>query len=744
MTSTLVFQFPLGWEAGLPLVVLLTGYAVWRQRRRGVSCGRTALLAALRLAPLLGLVFLVARPIWYTREPPAAANRPVVLLVDRSESMSLEESGRTRYEQTLSFLRERLLPALKAASLPVQAFLFDHAVEGADGPKLAGAAPKGKRTNLAGAIAQSFSAANQPPLAIVALTDGIVNESDDNTRALTELVEAHVPFIGVGVGTDQGVRTLSLRDVEAPAIVPTKTAFRISAMLEMMNTDDLPPFEVVLLRDGQVIQKKTVAAGKGSRTWLESFQLTEEKQGLRNYTVQLLPPELPALKCINLLANTAVRISDEKELRVLYIQGALTWDYKFISLALHNDQTIKVTGLTRTSKQSVFRQNVESAGELLNGFPETLEELAPFRVVVLSNLRPADFTTAQQAVLARFCGEMGGGLLMIGGPATFDSSWQSTRLEQLLPVVFSANAGVVGLDRPFHLQLTEDALQHPVFQIAENQSPRESWAQLPTFTQYGRVDAGKPGAQIWALHQSDEGPRGRRILMASQRYGAGLSAVITIQNFWRWRLARDTEPQAFDRFWRQLFRFLSEVGRQDVAIHLADQDLRPQMDVRVVLEKQPNPKNLTDSNRKYFARAEDSEKKLLQEEAVDLEPLHPVDFKFHAEKPGIYTVTVADVNKVPVSTKPIEVRDINVEFQNTGRDMETLRQWASVSDGLAVKIEDCPDASDLVSQIKAKIEQVRQGKQTRRPVGVNAWMLGLVVGCLGAEWMLRKRWGIES
>ena len=121
---------------------------------------------------------------------------------------------------------------------------------------------------------------------------------------------------------------------------------------------------------------------------------------------------------------------------MLYIQGALTWDYKFISLALRNDQTIKLTGLTRTSKQSVFRQNVESAGELMNGFPTSLEELAPFRVVVLSNLRPADLTPAQQEVLARFCGELGGGVLMIGGPATFDGSWQSSRLEQLLPVVF--------------------------------------------------------------------------------------------------------------------------------------------------------------------------------------------------------------------------------------------------------------------------------------------------------------------
>jgi hypothetical protein len=74
--------------------------------------------------------------------------------------------------------------------------------------------------------------------------------------------------------------------------------------------------------------------------------------------------------------------------------------------------------------------------------------------------------------------------------------------------------------------------------------------------------------------------------------------------------------------------------------------------------------------------------------------------------------------------------------------MESLHQWASVSDGLAFKVEDCPNPSDLVAQIKAKLEQVRQGKHMRQPIGVNAWMLVIVAGCLGAEWLLRKKWNL--
>jgi uncharacterized membrane protein len=741
MLAAIQFDFPWAFVAIFVIAAALVWSAL-QLRKRSFNKRQIAILLVLRAMPFLTILFLAARPNWFTKEPPDSKSRSVVLLMDRSESMALEENNSTRYQKAVDFLRGRLLPALKSTGLPVRAMLFDRAVEPAEGDRLASTTPKGDRTNLGGAIAEAMNESGQRPLAVIALTDGIANENADNTRALTSLVEAGVPFIGVGFGSDQGVCTLSLRSVEAPSTVSPKTAFSISSQLEVMNADDLPAFDLVLFRDGQVAQKRSVQAGKGSRTWLENFQVSEEKEGAHTYSVQLFPPASSSLKCVNVLGNASVKITNDKELRILYVQGALTWDYKFISLALRSDQTIKLTGLTRTSKQSVFRQNVENAGELVNGFPNSLDELAPFRVVVLSNLRPADLTTAQQDILARFCSEVGGGVIMIGGSGTFDGSWQGTRLEQLLPVIVSPNFGVQGLDRPFRMQLTDEALQHPVFQIVDNKTSAEAWGQLPTFTQYGRVDGAKPGAHVWAVHQTDDGPHGRRILMASQRYGAGLSAVLCIQNFWRWRLARDSEPQQFDRFWRQFFRFLGDVGRQDVSIHVAEQELRPDMDVRITLEKQPNPKIAAETSRKFFVRVEDKDKNVLRDESVELEPLHAVDLSFHAAKAGVYTVSVSDSMKVPASSRQIEIRDLNLEFQDTARNMETLRQWAAVSDGLALKAEECPDATDLVRSITGKIEESKKNKQQRHPIGLNAWVLTFVLGTLGTEWLLRKKWGL--
>lgn len=737
----LTFDFHPAWQIGLPLVVAALAFSAWSLLRRGCARARTCGLTALRGVALGALIFLACRPTWVSKDDPSKnASRSVVLLMDRSESMSVEEGDRTRYQQALEFARDSLLPAMKSANLPVQAMLFAEDAEPADGATLNTTRPKGRRTNLGGGIAKAVSSMPMPPYAVIALTDGIANEGTDNTKGLSALVESRVPFIGVGFGSDTGARTLSLRMVDAPTTVSTNTLFRVCAELEMASADEIPPFDLVLLREGRAVQKKTVKPGKGSRQWLESFQLAETEEGVRQFTIQFLPPSAPGLKCASTMASATVQVSSEKDLRVLYVQGALTWDYKFAIWALRGDPAIKLTGMTRTSKQSVFRQNVESADELAHGFPTSLKEMAPFRIVVLANLTPTDLSPDQQELLARFCGELGGGILMIGGPGTFNSMWQGSRLEQVLPVTFAASQGVLGLDRPFRLRPTPEALQHPVFQVASERATREAWEQVPTFAQYGRVDAAKPGAQVWMEHPSEEGPRGRRILMASQRFGAGLSAVICVQNLWRWRLAKDSDPQHFDRFWRQLLRFLGEASRQEVSVHLADQDLRPQMDVQIAVEKKPTATDAPGVKQKYSMRVANEEKQVVSDQILELVPGRALNTSFRAEKAGLYAITVEDAQKKPAASRTVEIRDFNLEFRDTARNMESLRQWASLSDGLALKMEECPSGETLVAQIKQKVEQSRRAKPLRRPAGVNGWLLALVAGCLDCEWMLRKKW----
>src|SRR5579883_394172 len=716
MNTRLAFELPDVWVFGLPLALSLLLFVAWRQSRRGLVARRIALLIFLRFAAFIGLLFLLARPARFHQQALNVPSRPVLVLLDRSESMSLKESDTTRFARATEFLSRRLLPALKSANVAVHCMVFDQNVQEVTDSEIAATLPNGKRTDLGAAIAQAIGGSSQPPLAVIALTDGAANCDIENERALSVLLEAGTPFIGVGFGEDRGVQTLSLRKWSGPVSAAPRIGFSLTAELEVVNADQRTSCELLLFRDGRLLQSKTLQIEKGGATRTESFQVSEEAAGIHNYSVQLVPPNLPNLTCVNTKADTSVRISDSRDLRVLYVQGALTWEYKFINLALHKDPNVKITGLTRTSEQSVFRQNIEGTGELVNGFPTSLDQLTPFRVVVLSNLRPQDLSSPQQELLARFCSELGGGILMIGGASTFDRAWQNTRLEQLLPVLLAADSRPVRTNA-FRPQLTAEALQCPIFRLTPSEDVARTWNRLPLFDQYARVGDAKLGAQVWMVRPDDDsGPGG--ILMASQRYGAGISAAVCLQNFWRWRLAKDTETEQFDRFWRQLFRWLGDSSRDEVSIEVADQELRPEQDVHLVVERRLSPQNSGDSPRNFIVQVRDGRNQLVQEETVELQTGHPVEFRFRAARPDLYSVTITDPAKVVVAARPVEVRDLNVELVQTARNMETLRQWASMSDGLAFKAEECPRADDLVAQIKAKVRQVQTAQQTRQVVGL--------------------------
>jgi uncharacterized membrane protein len=754
--TRLTFQLPLAFQIALAFssaALLLGAWSCWRRR---IPLARAAALLSLRGVALAAISFLCGWPVRQT-ETAGVVRQAVAVLIDRSESMALAGAGATRYEQALAFARDQLLPALERAGLAVDLYLFAEASERVDPPALRGSAPRGRETNLAAAIARAAGDGAPPPLAVVALTDGAANQPDQGGHALSALTGLGVPFIGVGFGSDRGTPTLALRRLDAPAEAAPGSELTLTAQLEATGIGEEMTFELVLMRDGRLRDTQTVRH-RGSGPFTHRFTVRDTEEGEHRYEVRLVPPDVPTLHSPATAAQAAVRVVKEPELRVLYVQGALTWDYKFIAVALRDDPALRLTGLTRTADRSLFRQNVESAQELLDGFPATIEQLAPFRVVVLSGLRPADLSPAQQELLVRFSSELGGGVLVIGGAATFEQGWRGSRLEDLLPVVFAGDPGVVGLDQPFHLQVTAEALDHPLFRISDSAPAAAAlWRGLPAFSHYGRVDAVKPGAEIWMKHPSDEGPTGRRVLMAIQRYGAGLTAALMVDGLWRWRLAKDAEPAAYDRFWRQLLRHLGSAGAAEVAISFDGDAPRPQSDVRVSLERQRRPANVAGGPDPFEVRVErvsdvpgteagspaGAAAEPVLTHRVELVPARPVDVSFRADHTGLYRVSVHGAGGRLVALRTIEVRNTNVELVQTARDMEHLRQWAAASNGLALPAEECQTGRALVDRIRRKADDPQRRPQPSRPVGFDAWMLSALLLLLGAEWLLRKAWGLR-
>ena len=124
MIAQIVLENAWAWGIGLPLVLAVVLLYVRVNRRQSDGWLRNGMLAGSRLLALLILVLLVSRPVRVLPETEQAARDRIAVLIDRSESMSLESENGNRWRQAVEFLRSDFLPAVKSAGLNVDAYLF--------------------------------------------------------------------------------------------------------------------------------------------------------------------------------------------------------------------------------------------------------------------------------------------------------------------------------------------------------------------------------------------------------------------------------------------------------------------------------------------------------------------------------------------------------------------------------------------------------------------------------------------
>jgi hypothetical protein len=138
-----------------------------------------------------------------------------------------------------------------------------------------------------------------------------------------------------------------------------------------------------------------------------------------------------------------------------------------------------------------------------------------------------------------------------------------------------------------------------------------------------------------------------------------------------------------------------------------------------------------------------AEKKSVLQQRVELAPGQSVETSFPADQPGVYHVAVQDQANQVLATGVVEIRDIEREFVQTARNMESLSQWAEVSGGACWPAEQLLDAEQVLNTLQSAGAQPGRAQPLRYPAGVNGWVLGLLLGCLCGEWILRKRWGLS-
>jgi len=218
---------------------------------------------------------------------------------------------------------------------------------------------------------------------------------------------------------------------------------------------------VVELREGtRVLGTKTVALAQG--TTLVPIDVTFEQPGARVVEAVLAAPGDPL--AVNNRLRAEVRVGSRA--RVLYVEGAPA-SARYLENAL---------------TQSGF--DVTTGGPAL--LPQRQDALAPFDVVILSDLPRQAIPDAAMTALAGWVERDGGGLLVAGGESVFGEGsptgppgYRKTELERLTPVTFERKdepevALIIVLDKSWsmagqQMELCKAAAQAAIDVMADEQ-----------------------------------------------------------------------------------------------------------------------------------------------------------------------------------------------------------------------------------------------------------------------------------
>lgn len=413
----------IGWHR--PEAFLLALAVLLLLRGRLVHARR--LVTALRGLVLLALTAVLAEPWLALGEP----GRDLILVVDRSRSMpgdalaTVQELAEVATKQRQAGDRIGLVTFAKDAAVelaPSEAFRFQPPVRNLDGDG----------TDLARGLQKALALVPPGRRATLLLVSDGENTGADAAAVARDALRLRVQIDARAIRRTGGL-DLAVEDVAAPGQVAAAEPFQFSAWVRADVAAEVP---VRLLRDGVVIAegKRTLRAGANRL----SFRDRVVEPGVHRYEVEVASPDDRVLE--NNRARAVVRVTGP--FRVLCVTPRGREDR-----------------LTRSLRAAGIEVVVAAAASA----PLQLDALDGFGAVVLEDVPAEDLAGNAMVELARWVRDLGGGLLMTGGGASFGpGGYHRSRIEDVLPVSMEireeqrkhALAMAIALDRSGSMAMT--------------------------------------------------------------------------------------------------------------------------------------------------------------------------------------------------------------------------------------------------------------------------------------------------
>jgi hypothetical protein len=435
----------------------------------------------------------------------------------------------------------------------------------------------------------------------------------------------------------------------------------------------------------------------------------------------------------------SVRVVDRK-IKVLFIENAPRWEFKFLQPALLRDRRIEANFLLVQADPKV----AQSGPPFLPEFPATREKFfeGRYNVVILGDV-PASYLGREHMEWIRDFVQNRGGLIVVAGRQHMPSDYENTPLAEVLPVEFRPQRPAIDSEvrtQEFAPTLTEAGLRSEMLALGDTpEESHEVWQQkLPGFHWQYPLTKLRPGAQALVVN-----PRARMgdqpmPVLATHYYGRGQVLFLGSDETWRWRW--NHQDKYFVRFWGQVLyqaglpsllgdsakrvqaaleRSQAVLGQPgSVFVRLLDRDYGPRKDAQV------------EATLEYMDARPGQEK--LRKVMLQAIPARPGEYRalLTHDRPGRFELRVSNPD---VNTFAFQVElPPRHELAESGLAERPLRDMAAASGGRFYREEDLHRLPDDI--------ELRKATFTRRQE-VLLWgplTMILFVGLITAEWLVRK------
>src|SRR5580765_1054706 len=742
------FAYPLPWWLAVILAAAVGAvvYAEYRRPLSPLTPLQRGVLVGLRVLALAAVVLFVFRPIAVL--PPTGSRDAIVpVLVDVSRSMRIADAdGQTRLARANALLKTELGPPL---TTHFKTELYGVG-DGMAPAHLDGFSADARRTDLSGALASVRERyRGQRVAGIVVISDGAdtgAGQADPNSST-----SSGPPVFAVGVGSPDGPRDREVLGVTAgdPRLDHASVDLHVSVVSSGFGR---APFSLRVLANGQLLDTRHLVPSADGSPIDQVFTVSPDPLNATVYTAEIPRDEAEAVGENNsrsLLVSPAGR-----KRRLLLVEGAPGFEHSFMSRALSADPGLEVDSVTRKGKNGEGQDTffVQAGGgrssNLTFGFPATREQLFAYDALVVANIEGDFFSRAQLKMAADFVAERGGGLLVLGGRSFAQRGLAGSPLEEVLPVELNdrrggglVRAALNAEDMPPHnrVVLTAEGEAHPIMRIGGSpEETRKMWSALPALAASAPLGGPRPGATILALTTAPGG--GIFPVVAVQRYGQGRSMVFAGEASWRWKMMVPSTDRSYEFFWRQSARWLASSAPEPVSIRVPD---APEPGDAIAVD--------VDARDASFAAVPDAtiDATLTMPggatQPIKVRHADPAGGTYTAalgpEQTGLYRVHAEarrGTTTLGSADRWMYVGGADREFTDPRLNEGFLRRVARNSGGRYVR---AADASKVLEWLQAAVPQ--NAAPERRDLWHEPWALGLLIGLLCTEWILRRRWGLR-